>query len=150
MRSRPTLISRSRAMKKSHVVTVASGPRAEALEQVALPSNSRLHKPKPVAVQGWAIVRQVLAIVRCQSKSGRWTSWQEAGAEQDRLRLSVIKSQVHRQKHEHLEYVLKHFTCYISGVWCPYSCSAVGMHEKNTQKFSGSDMVCTFFEPRSA
>jgi hypothetical protein len=59
--------------KKSHIVTAVSGPWAEALEQVALLSNGTLHKPKPVALQGWAIVR-------CQSKSGLWPSCRRRGA----------------------------------------------------------------------
>ena len=59
----------------------------------ALPSITTLHKPKPVTVLGWAIVR-------CQSRSGRWTSWPEAarGAELGRRCQSVIKSQVHGQE----------------------------------------------------
>jgi hypothetical protein len=71
----------------------------------------------------------------------------EAGAERDLRRRSVIKSQVHRQEHEHLEYIYNHFKHSISCIWCLYSCSAVGMHANSMQKISGSNLVCIFFEP---
>jgi hypothetical protein len=58
---------------------------------VALPSTSTSDMPKPVAVQGWAIMR-------FQSRSERWTSWQEAGAERDRRRRSDIKRPPHASK----------------------------------------------------
>ncbi len=54
---------------------------------VAPPPTGTYHTPRPVAMLGWAIVR-------CQSRSQLWTSWQEAGAQRDRRRRSVIKSQV--------------------------------------------------------
>jgi hypothetical protein len=49
---------------------------------------------------GW----QGRAIVRFQSRPGRWTSWPEAGAERDRRSRSDIKSQVHRQEYAQLLY----------------------------------------------
>ncbi len=90
---------------------------------------------------------QGLAIVRFQSRSGRWMSWPEARAERDWRHRSNIKSQVHRQEHEHWEYVHKHFHCCISCIWCLYSCSTVGMHANSMQKVSGSKSVCIFLNP---
>ncbi len=87
------------------------------------------------------------AIVRFQSRSGRWTSWPEAGAERDRRRRSDIKHQVHRQDYAQWLYRHKHSHCSIYCIWCLYSRSAVGMHAKSMQKISGSKPVCIFFEP---
>ena len=47
-----------------------------------------------------------------------------------------------------MEYVHKQLTCYISCIWCLYSHSAVGKHEKSMLKISGSNLVCIFFESR--
>ncbi len=41
---------------------------------------------------GWA------TIVRCPSRSELWTAWQEAEAQRDQRRQSVIKSQIIRLK----------------------------------------------------
>jgi hypothetical protein len=41
----------------------------------------------------------------------------------------------------------KHFRWYTSGIWCLYSCSAVGKHANSMQKITGSKPVCIFFNP---
>ncbi len=93
--------------------------------------------------------RQGRAILRFQSRSGRWTSWPEAGAERDLRRRSDVKSQIHRQECAQLWYKHNHFhvpypvfgVCTLAVQW---ECM------QTVYKISGSKPVCIFFEPWSA
>jgi hypothetical protein len=101
---------------------------------------------KAVAMQAWAIVK-------CQSRSvmaggpagpagpGR------AGAELDRRRRSVIKSQVHRQIYEYKYiYIPKTEIC-ISRIASVHAYSIAGNYAHCMQRITGSRPVCTFLEP---
>ncbi len=61
-------------------------------------SELRRRQPAHITRQGPAVAMRGWAIVRCPSRSELWTSWQEAEAQRDRRRQSVIKSQVIRLK----------------------------------------------------
>ena len=98
---------------------------------------------KAVAMQAWAIVK-------CQSGSvlaGGPAGPGRAGAELDRRRQSVIKSQVHRQIYEYKYiYIPKTETC-ISRISSVYAYRVAGKYAHCMQRITGSRPVCTFLEP---
>ena len=68
-------------------------------------------------------------------------------AQRDRRLQSVIRSQVNWQEHTLNVHRHKKIRVLISGIWLLYLKSAAGMHAKSMQKITGSNLVCTFFEP---
>ena len=70
-----------------------------------------------------------------------------AGAELDRRRRSVIKSQVHRQIYEYKYiYIPKTEIC-ISRISSVHAYSVAGKYAHSMQRITGSRPVCTFLEP---
>ncbi len=97
---------------------------------------------KDVAMQAWAIVK-------CQSGSvlaGGPAGPGRAGAELDRRRRSVIKSQVHRQIYEYKYiYIPKAEIC-ISRISTVHAYSVAGNYAHCMQRITGLRPVCTFLE----
>ncbi len=69
-------------------------------------------------------------------------------AQQDRRLRSVIRSQVKWQEHTLNVHRHKKIQVLISGICLLYLNSAAVKHVKSMQKITGSNLVCTFFEPQ--
>jgi hypothetical protein len=84
----------------SHHPAHEMGGRNNKFNFVTAQPGARAVRPSP-GRNGLYSYKMLKVIVRCLSRSWRWTSWPGVGAEWDWRSQSVIKSQVHMQEHKH-------------------------------------------------